>query len=365
MPSPRRHKNRTPPARLAVLWMGSFLLLLLPSTLLAELLPPADRPDPSQPLSWPSLHYEFMGFQLPEDAFPLSLVFVGDPVDELTADDVQMVIEEAAGVWNDVPCSYARLQWGGFRDSLDEVSDDELPVYFRTGTGELADRIAWTVLSPGTGPQGMSVVLNHPRYRWELQASPFQPRDDQRFTVDFTAVLAHELGHVLGLAHTFAHNVATMSPNYLPDGSQKVLSADDKLGLCQLYPASGDECQTDSQCPGAACVAEEHGAVCDIPFGAIGEYCGLDLSHCADYCHFDDPEIGSGYCSTTCGDDGDCPEHLACETPPNFTTSVCLFAPVSSPQTEGCTSTNQKPPPSLIIITLVLSSAAVLRRRRS
>lgn len=314
--------------------------LLWPQISVAELLlePQTSGPlRPSQPLG---THFEITDHPLPDEIFPLELVFLGEPVDGLTRVEIEHAIERAAHAWNQVPCSRAELKWAGFRENLEDLEPGLMPVQFITGEEGFSELLAWTVRPPpGSGGGAMSVHLNHPRYRWSTQARPFEdPLTTARPTISIQSVLTHEFGHLLGLNHTFAHRAATMSPAYLRDGSQVELSADDKLGLCELYPQRGSECVDDADCPGR-CVSSARGAVCDRAFGQVGEYCGFELQHCADYCHYDEPELGIGYCSTACADDTDCPENLRCGRPENFITTVCLFDPHDEPSATGCAAT--------------------------
>jgi len=65
---------------------------------------------------------------------------------------------------------------------------------------------------------------------WSLGATP--PPDG----FDFDAVMTHETGHFLGLAHS-QHGDAVMWSGYTPGSvTQRTLSDDDKQGMCAIYP---------------------------------------------------------------------------------------------------------------------------------
>lgn len=312
-----------------------------------------ERPDAD---SFPSAAlYETFGFTIPRQRFPVSVVFVGQPAPDLSTSDVEASIAEAAGVWNQVPCSFAELKWAGFRRTPEDVADDEVPVYFTDAFANQPNRLARTPI-PGTSPpDGFSVQVNERNFRWSTDAQPFHRLDDDSQRIaSLPAVLTHEFGHLLGLAHTEAHNAATMAARYLSDGSQTELTADDKLGLCSLYPHSEGECREDTDCPpGAGCIAGEHGAVCDAYVADVGEYCGVEFSRCRHHCHLDEEELGIGYCTEPCQDDADCPDHFACRDA--LEQRECRFAAEfdETPASGGCSSAPLSAPP-LVVLLVVL-----------
>lgn len=60
--------------------------------------------------------------------------------------------------------------------------------------------------------------------------------DDEVVSHDLEAILAHEVGHFLGLSHS-SDPYATMNAQYSPaDIGFRTLSADDRAGICDVYP---------------------------------------------------------------------------------------------------------------------------------
>ena len=309
------------------------------------------------------LAFEFIGFDIPDDAFPLEVAFVGSAPDDLSEDAVLRAADAAATQWNDVACSSVRFEILEPKSSPDELQNHQIPLYFDDFQEPQLDRLAATTLPSGTAPEGIEIRVNATRYRWDLEAHPFErlAGDADRPTLSLPAVLTHEFGHVLGLHHTNAHSAATMAATYLDDGSQRHLSADDKLGICQLYPDPGDECTTDDDCGSADCIAGEYGKVCDIYLANIGDYCALDLQHCPERCHLDNPDVGIGYCTTSCDASADCPDHFECaELADEDDTRHCQFSPGTRPSQQGC---SMRPGPAFPAFAAMVMVLAATGRR--
>lgn len=106
---------------------------------------------------------------------------------------------------------------------------------------------------------------------------------------DLTAVLTHEAGHFLGLAHS-AVPEAVMWPSYAPGSiRQRTLVSDDQLGICAIYPNRTTRVRESDSVAATAC---------DLSAGAPGTTtCG-------------DPAITNG-CAI-----GAVPAHNATSSPP-------------------------------------------------
>ncbi len=360
--------------------LAAVMVSLFTSLLQAYQLPPQAESTsgaPSTSLGGAHTFFQTYSFRIPDDAFPLELVFVGPVVDEMNPDEVAEAVEIAVRAWNDVACSYAEFRWAGFVDSFDDVGAGQVPIWFDFSPGVFESLYAWTPL-PGsneTPPEGLEVIVNGATYRWSLEPRPFQflphKPSPERPTADLPSIVTHELGHVLGLAHTEAHGAATMVATYLGDGHQRELSAVDKLGACHLYPTEADECSTDADCPpGAACISGEQGSVCDIYLGEVGDYCGVELIHCRGLCHIDDPPTGTGYCSRPCGSHDQCPEHFSCldmSVDADNPERICRFDPDLTEDTTsgGCAVAQGAPPKTPLALLILATAVAAIRTRRA
>lgn len=83
---------------------------------------------------------------------------------------------------------------------------------------------------------------------------------DRNITNDLQSILAHEVGHFFGLAHSKVAD-ATMNPRYnvnVADTTFRTLSEDDRNGICEIYP------------PGAVAVGECRG---EGPRFGFSRYC--------------------------------------------------------------------------------------------
>ncbi len=263
---------------------------------------------------------------------PTGVAFVGDPPEGLKPADVKIAITRSVDSWNGVSCSTSRFEYLGHRD-LESLSPDDVVVRFASPADEecLPDGfLGFTVGCRGH----RTVMLSTVDARWETVPSPYDL--DNPLRVDATAVITHELGHVLGLGHDDTDARNTMTTRYLKDGGQASLSALDKLALCELYPVDRSECSNESDCEaGHPCVQANGVSVCDDERGDPGDYCGAELLICPFACEFSSLSTQTGYCTNPCADDTECQNDMVCVD------QACSVPTVI--QTGGCQSGQSAP----------------------
>ena len=164
--------------------------------------------------------------------------FISDQAPTLAANDsfsgFVSQVRLAASVWNDIPSSDLRLAFGGVG----------LPQSTQTAPGI---DIVFDEMPPGVLAQG------GPAVRGDIQAvspAPFVAIGRSKlilskdftsrpsFTEEFFATLVHEMGHTLGLQHTFTSSVMSIYRTR-SISKAKPLGADDIVGLSLLYPVAG------------------------------------------------------------------------------------------------------------------------------
>lgn len=137
--------------------------------------------------------------------------------------------------------------------------------------------------------------LNGVHYTWTTSPG-------QGARVNAYSIALHEGGHYLGLGHSNDRD-ATMY--YAYQGGVDAIGADDRTGICSLYPSSEADCTTlgcpaGQQCLEGVCkTLEGDGSLC-APC-QVDDDCGGPNDYCLSY----PDEVR--YCGRACSDDGDCP----------------------------------------------------------
>jgi hypothetical protein len=308
------------------------------------------------------------GAALEREDFPLQIVTVGQPPDGISTEEWASLVETSVSTWNEVPCSFAELQYAGHRQDGDAVDETDVPIVFDEGQCAPEDLVAWTTFTPCGGYPARAIFLNQQAFEWSVDPQPFQerPEDEGVRIIDVESAVTHELGHVLGLSHP-EDRLATMYASYKPDGSMRTLALDDKLGICSLYEADepADECGAEQPCPDPeTCVAAGGFTLCEEFRGSVGDPCGLDQLVCDQDCALVDEE--TGYCTVPCETDDGCPNNYACVD--GFLRAeeahCARFDPEEPPR--GCCSTGvrTRPPDASSLLLIILGMSLLVWRRR-
>ena len=255
---------------------------------------------------------------------------------DLTFAQVQTTVAATFATWEQVPCASIAYRLVGTTDLPVAVDGHNVISFIETGWIYGREAAGATALFIIDGMQTADVAMNGENYRWAIGPSGALAASG---TFDLQAVLTHELGHFSGLGHTMvAHD--TMYYSWTPWQGQRTPSADDKRGLCSIYPVTGHECTpAGTGCAaGASCQTTDQGRLCDTPIEPIGAACNYDHVECSDFCLFTATSLASGYCSRFCDSNADCPLTHHCDVASAGTMKVKVcFAGAQPPPVDAMT----------------------------
>jgi hypothetical protein len=207
-----------------------------------------DCPRSGAPISWPSL--------------PIPYRFHGRAPERLDRDEARGSIRLAFARWTEVVCPNGR------RTSLRFREDPEMPaaqargkepfgIYFRDDGwphDDVNETLALTtqLFHDRSGEvQYSDIEINSGQHEFAL-------RDKDKGT-DLEAVITHEVGHYIGLAHS-PERESIMAPQYCQDEMRcsrtkelaRDLGEDDIAAVCALYPPDGATASASSDPKGCA-----------------------------------------------------------------------------------------------------------------
>lgn len=151
------------------------------------------------------------------------------------------LVQEAFAAWTTPDCSDLAFSYVGLVAIADPVSQVRVvdSGWQAAGRAWEAVAITETTFRPSTGTiERADIEVNEELYRFgDVQLACDDGLYDRR------AVLTHEVGHFLGLAHTTVFEGAPSDPTMAPrvgacESDKRTLEADDVAGLCFLYPVA-------------------------------------------------------------------------------------------------------------------------------
>ncbi len=198
-------------------------------------------------------------------AMPVTIAFAGEPP---LAGDVRALLDVAARAWSVPSCSGAAFVVADNRAAFAEMNGLNDVVVHRTdwpaplATGAAGHTVIYTL---GERIVEADIHLNLRDFTFTVGAAP--PK------IDLQALLAHELGHVLGIGHTDVAR-ATMNAG-LPSGiAARSLEKDDVDAVCAMYPGAGvvcGACPSGFSCVGRTCERPDEPAVNGAPCAPAAE----------------------------------------------------------------------------------------------
>ncbi len=158
------------------------------------------------------------------------------------ADHVKRLVRDSFAAWEDVPISFAAFRSRGVADLEVSTTDGKNVITIDRSAGNFPAgggggviafaRMNWDVQGHITD---VDIVFNGRDYSYSV-GNP----DAESSLVDMQDVLTHEIGHLLGLAHSPLAGDPTVRPSMYPFyfGEERTLTTDDRAGVSALYPST-------------------------------------------------------------------------------------------------------------------------------
>lgn len=184
-----------------------------------------------------SEQYDYISLAWTKRSIPYGLT---TPSSQLDPNLVVRSVNEAFDQWSRPDCTDIRFEFAG---DVDKEREDVNKVEFVSNLWvHASDAVALTRTTYGVQDgiiRVATIEVNEATYQF-LDASTGCSPDS--LTYDITAVLTHEVGHLIGLDHTKSFmrlpSDPTMAPEVAPcEMDKRSIEPDDIDGLCLLYPA--------------------------------------------------------------------------------------------------------------------------------
>ena len=234
------------------------------------------------------------------------------------------LMEQATTQWTSVSCTSAAFQFMGTTTAMWDA-DGMNTVFCADGKNmewsfgkDAGGATLWLPTGQGQ-PMEVDLALNAYDLEWVEGGGDAMTGGK----VDPAGLITHELGHWLGLTHS-PDPYATMYYASLPFGFQATLDADDKAGICTVYPGGESECTMSANCPeDHDCVTIGDWQVCKEVHDGPGTECSKDwincegicwvsFYECTQICLFTVADFSAGYCAPLCEQSPECPDGFGC-----------------------------------------------------
>jgi uncharacterized protein (TIGR03437 family) len=143
-------------------------------------------------------------------------------------------IRQAANAWNSIDSSDVRAAFGGIANSSTPQNTPGVDIMFVEMDPFLLGLTSTNAKNTVSfGPSGAFVPIQRPTIRLNSNLSNWTKPS---FTEEFFLTVAHEMGHALGLQHTFTSSLMSTEAAGRATSLYAPLTADDIAGISYLYP---------------------------------------------------------------------------------------------------------------------------------